>query len=161
MKKSLIALTLLVSACSTQPSVDPAGTLPEVTGGPIYTLWAGQEEIPGIQGSYCDDTMCVDKMSHVEMIKESMMSYYSMSPSEADNLIFKVEEPASPVSFQVFRGEDGTNVMDCEFIPEKISETEYAIDLCDNLEGDYVLSGSAYYQTGGDGIYFYPISISQ
>lgn len=160
MKKSLITLTLLVSACSTQPSVDPAGTLPEVTGGPIYTLWAGQEEIPGIQGSYCDDTMCVDKMSHVEMIKESMMSYYSMSPSEADNLIFKVEEPASSVSFQVFEAEKGTNI-ECSFIPEKTSDTEYTLNLCDELQGEYILSGSAYYQTGGDGIYFYPISISQ
>lgn len=166
MKKSLLALSLLLAACNTTPA-EPgddegngaAGTLPEITGGPVYTLWQDEDEIPGIQGSYCDATMCVDKISHVELIKESMMDFWPLSPEEASDLIFKIEEPASTVLFQVLSGEDGTNIMDCDFIPEKISETEYALDLCDELEGEYILSGAAYYAAGRDGTYYFPIGI--
>lgn len=154
---SFLALFLL-TACTATPDQEyhevGSTVLP---GGPVLTLYTPSgAEIPGLQGSYCDTTMCVDTIPLMDLFKESGLDFWPMNTADSQNLILKTDKSFSSYSVGL-RSEEG-EILRCHIESEEKSKMEVSINLC-GTEGEVFVDVFVQYKEGGDASFYYPISI--
>lgn len=106
--------------------------------------------VPGIRGSYCDDTMCVDMVAPWD---GQDADFKKVSAP----LVLKLPRAASNVSFGL-RAEGGA-MLRCAIQSEQIDNTTYRINDCGGSGQKYFLDITIWWADGGDASYAYPIEV--
>lgn len=151
MKRIVIVIlaALLFVGCThdTTPRPNDAGPLP------VITLRQDGVTIPGVEESYCYNTVCVDKVGIPELTQgkafppvfaTSVTAYFSPRPQEITVEVFSSDGKLTPL---------------CKPKAQLQESNEARINLCPELEsGRFILSVSAFFSSG-DMSYVFPLDV--
>lgn len=140
MKKLILLSLLVLTSCSvantpneTTPDISPSGGT-ELTQLPHFSAYINGEMLFPIEGSYCNQTMCVDKIHPMDQ----EIDYSEFRYKDGDELIVKVEgeESFETLKFSLMSSEGV--VLDEDLMVEPQAE-EGSYKIIDDLNGELVL----------------------
>jgi hypothetical protein len=108
-----------------------------------------------VQGSYCYGTTCVDKIPPVQLIADAGIGFAEISSRQ---FVVRTSSPATSVSVSVFDEEN--TALDCESTVSRTSDTEFVVELCNDVYGLLVL-GVFMTDDQGDMTYLFPLDVPQ
>lgn len=113
-------------------------------------LFDDDQVVPGIRGSYCDESLCVDTAAPWET--EDVRFIGISAP-----LVLKLPRPAENVQFGL-RDETGMRLL-CAVQTNELDDTTYEITGCGDSGERHYLDISIWWLAGGDVSYSYPIIV--
>jgi len=152
MKKILILLSLLLlTACSGTPKVDIQGEMekrPE-----IKVTWEGESNLPGINGDFCTDVLCMDSgtpdWSAMESVPYSNGTELTVSVNS--------EKTIKDLSISL-KNQDGNTIQNNVPHTDNGDKT-YTVTDPFIKTGDVILSVKVTFTEGGYGQSFFPITV--
>lgn len=133
----------------TEDSLDPSDVKV-----PVISLFQEEKEYVGVEGSYCYQTMCVDKISPAQMIEDANLSYAEVSKK---SFSARTDIPSTGVTVDVFTTTMEL-VADCDTPVTFTSDTQYDFPLCENIQGEYIIGIIGDFDNG-DMTYYFPVTL--
>lgn len=174
MKKlaSLIALVALLGAgCSSTtsmptptPAPGPIGSpvsVPAAQSGhpPVVVMSVGEEIYPGVEGSYCYDGTCADKIHPTDLITEARLDYKDVNDSETMYFDIGREDVVFEVAVNMMNA-SGTDLG--LRIPVSARNGRFFAKIPDSVSGKNIVLAFVRFgtsETGGDVTYAFPVNV--
>lgn len=123
----------------------------------------GLDTLTAVRGSYCNQTMCVDKIGLPDLIEG--VDYQEVEACAAIIIDTQEGQALSSISASVVdaNGQDLNYVLESpiggsQYYPEAEGFIFFPRETCENLSGEFVLSVFLTFEEGGDVSYFLPIT---
>jgi len=122
---------------------------------PAIKMSSFGQTVNGVEGSYCYQQLCVDKIGPVDLVREAQISFTSI-PRES--IVFRNEAELSGVSVTIL--DDSGNDVENSTVLEAGVDGSFAYTIPAGVEsGDYYLIVFAQFASGGDLSYFFPVHV--
>lgn len=124
---------------------------------PAITAIQNSVTLQGVEGSYCYKTVCVDKISVLDLIAEAGLAFQQIQP---ETVTLKTKEVVT--GWEVgLKDENGTTLKCALKLNPGEDSKSVDVDLCSMSEGSFILSVSAEFENGGDTSWFFPLEIKK
>lgn len=175
MKKTILLLAsvaLFGAGCMSEPAPKTAPPTPppassiEVPAAqpghpPVVVMNVSEELYPGVEGSYCYDGMCADKIGPPELIASAGLAYKDVIAGE--NVYFTVGDEDVVFEFAInMQNASGTDLG--LRIPTSFRHGQYFGKIPANVRGKNIVTAFVRFgttDTGGDVIYAFPVNVRE
>lgn len=145
---------MLLGAGCAQLKVSPTSSDDSFPHPPEITITESGTVHHGLEGSFCLEGSCADKISPIEIMNEENRSFENIG-----NAPITVNLGIIPTEVSIDLSSDAM-VPVCTMTSTKVTEKEYTTNLCTSTPGRYILSVGVWF-FGGDENYNFPISIEK